>query len=114
MLLISCDSNVFIFDEKKQEVIAADTYFSCVEIREMNSNNIYVLKCLPDGRKIMSFKLNEVNACFQIISLTDNDTIQSLFFKENARYEIKNRGVRDATAYKKVLVTDSVGFFHEM
>ena len=114
MLLTSCDSNVFIFDEKKQEIIAADTYFSCVEIKDMNSNNTYVLECLPGGRKKMSFKLNEVNDCFQIISLTDYDTIQSLFFKENTRYEIKNRGVRDATACKMVLVTDSVGFFHEM
>lgn len=114
ILLISCHSNVFIFDEKKQEVIATDTYFSCLEIREISSNNTYFLKCLPKCKKIMSFKLVDVNDCFQIISLADFDTIKSFSFKDNSKYEIKNRGVHDAAACRMVLVTDSAGIFHKM
>lgn len=112
MLLISCSSNVFIFDEKKQEVIAKDTYFRCMEIREISSNNTYILKRLPEGRKIMSFKLIEVNDCFQITSLTDLDTIETLSFKKNSKYEMINRGIRDAAACRMVLITDSAGIFH--
>ena len=114
MLLISCNSNVFIFYEKKQEVIAKDTYFRCMEIREISSNNTYILKCLPEDRKIMSFKLIEVNDCFQITSLAAPDTIKSLSFKENSQYEMINRGIRDAAACSMVLITDSVGIFHKM
>ena len=114
MLLISCGSNVFIFDEKKQEVIANDTYFRFMEIREISSNNTYILKCLPEGKKIMSFKLIEVNDCFQITSLANLDTIESLSFKKNSKYEIINRGIRDAAACNMVLITDSVGIFHKM
>ena len=114
VLLISCSSNVFTFDEEKQEVIATDTYFSCLEIREISSNNTYILKSLPGGRKIKSFDFNEVNDCFQITSLADFDTISSLSFNENSKYEIINRGIRDAAACKMILVTDSVGLFHKM
>lgn len=114
VLLISCSSNIFTFDEEKQEVIATDTYFSCLEIREISSNNTYILKSLPGGRKIMSFDFNEVNDCFQITSFADFDTINSLSFNENSKYEIINRGIRDAAACKMILVTDSVGLFHKM
>lgn len=114
LLLISCHSNVFIFDERKQEVIATDTYFTCLEIREINSNNTYFLKCLPKCKKTRSFKLAKVNDCFQIISLTDFDTIKSFSFKENSKYEITNRGVYDAAACKMILGTDSAGVFHKM
>lgn len=114
VLLISCSSNIFTFDEEKQEVIATDTYFSCLEIREISSNNTYILKSLPGGRKIKSFDFNEVNDCFQITSFADFDTINSLSFNENSKYEIINRGIRDAAACKMILVTDSVGLFHKM
>lgn len=114
VLLISCSSNIFTFDEEKQEVIATDTYFSCLEIREISSNNTYILKSLPGGRKIKSFDFNEVNDCFQITSFADFDTINSLSFNENSKYEIINRGIRDAAACKMILVTDSLGLFHKM
>lgn len=62
----------------------------------------------------MSFDFNEVNDCFQITSFAGFDTINSLSFNENSKYEIINRGIRDAAACKMILVTDSLGLFHKM
>lgn len=111
ILFVSCNSNVFVFDEKKQEIIA--TNFSYLEIQVLNSDEAYILKRLPD-KKIKAVKLARIHDYFQIINATGFDTLQQLTFKNSSKYQIKNRGVYDAAVYGIVLETDSTGVFHEV
>lgn len=113
ILLISCGSNVFFFDEETQEIIAVDTYFSCIIINELYGENTYKLKCSHDSEKTMRVNLVNIQDDFEIVNLVNYDTLKRLPFKENTKYEIINRGIYDAAACKIILETDSLGVLHE-
>ena len=51
ILFISCKSNLFYFDDKKQEIIAVDTYFGNIEINDLCNNESYVLNRTIGGEK---------------------------------------------------------------
>ncbi len=113
MLLISCGSNVFFFDEEKQEIVAVDTYFRCIIINDLYGEDTYKLKRSHNGEKAMRVNLLKIQDDFEIVNLVNYDTLKRLPFKENTKYEIINRGIYDAAACKIILETDSSGVLHE-
>lgn len=113
LLLISCGSNVFFFDEEKQEIVAVDTYFSCIIINDLYGEDTYKLKRSHNGEKAMRVNLVNIQDDFEIVNLVNYDTLKRLPFKENTKYEIINRGIYDAAACKIILETDSSGVLHE-
>lgn len=113
LLLISCKSNDFFFDEETQEIIAVDTYFSCIIINELYGEDTYKLKRSHNSEKTMRVNLINIQDGFEIVNLVNYDTLNRLPFKENTKYEIINRGIYDAAACKIILETDSLGVLYE-
>ena len=113
LLLVSCKSNDFFFDEETQEIIAVNTYFSCIIINELYGEDTYKIKRSHDSEKTMRVNLVNIPDDCEIVNLVNYDTLKRLPFKENTKYEIINRGIYDAAACKIILETDSSGVLHE-
>ncbi|MBO7623725.1 MAG: hypothetical protein J6S82_00250 [Bacteroidales bacterium] len=112
ILFISCKSNLFYFDDKKQEIIAVDTYFGNIEINDLCNNESYVLNRTIGGEKKRKINLNYIPESYQIINVKTSDTIQIFTFKNECEYEVVNRGLYDAKERKIMLKMDSLGLFH--
>ena len=112
LLLYSCNSNHFRFDDNNQEIISTDTYFSEIEIENISTGECFTIRRKKNGEKEREIVLTQIGNNYTIKKCFTEQKINDIKYTNNSIYKITNVGVRDASQYAIILKCDSMGLLH--
>ena len=110
---ISCNSNQYFFDEKRQQIVSCYTIVA-LDVLDLKTGDIYLIKKIADntaGTKVIN--LNCLPKNYNVYQNLHNNPLRcKRFIKPNRIYEIVNVSVGDAGRWKVRLSSDYKGKLH--
>lgn len=112
---ISCNSNQFFFDEKRQQIVSCYTIVA-LDVLDLKTGDIYFVEKIADntaGTKVIN--LNSLPKNYNVYQNSHNNPLRcKCFIKPNRIYEIVNISIGDAGRWKIRLSSDNNGKLHSV
>ena len=112
---ISCNSNQFFFDEKRQQIVSCYTIVA-LDVLDLKTGDIYFVEKIADntaGAKVIN--LNSLPKNYIAYQNSHNNPLWcKCFIKPNRIYEIVNISTGDAGRWKIRLSSDYNGKLHSV
>lgn len=112
---ISCNSNQFFFDEKRQQIVSCYTIVA-LDVLDLKTGDIYFVEKIADntaGAKVIN--LNSLPKNYIVYQNSHNNPLWcKRFIKPNRIYEIVNISIGDAGRWKIRLSSDNNGKLHSV